>query len=326
MLARNLGKSFVRQAEQILNGYRSRSDLCAQLSRPFKVISCREILTQMDGKDGEDNQFSVTPPVTTRALRGSGRRWSHRLFETLHEDWIREQCIKQYVAQKRQLKGLLIDNSNFGSIYRLGRHPSGSHVFTSCVADSFSDLDLDVPMIYLNFASINHLHQLAPSDSRRPRGFLHATHGNSPSIYILTAVPPNLDQFSHDYYLVPSTTLNTPQRAQIGQKVLENPRGSWSSNRISLSKGELIDVYATSENKVIDGLRRIFQQALKTEHLQMGDLNTEAGVKIDLNQYFKTRRDVLHEYVVLMQGNSFWGDNMNDSDSDDNGESVEEEE
>ena len=48
----------------------------------------------------------------------------------------------------------------------------------------------------------------------------------------------------------------------------------------------------------------------------MGDLDTEAGVKIELNQFFKTKRDVLREYVVLMQGDSFWGDNVNDSDSD----------
>ena len=74
----------------------------------------------------------------------------------------------------------------------------------------------------------------------------------------------------------------------------------------------------TPENEVISGLRRIFEQALRTEHLQMGDLDTEAGVKIELNQFFKTKRDVLYEYVVLMQGDSFWGDNMNDSDSDSN--------
>jgi hypothetical protein len=171
-------------------------------------------------------------------------------------------------------------------------------------------------MIYINFAPISHLHQLVPGDKRRPNTLLHVTHGSSPSIYILTAAPPNLDQLPHDYYLVPSTTLNTPQRAQIGQKVLEDPRVSRTANRMFLSKGELIDVYATPENEVISGLQRIFEQALRTEHLQMGDLDTEAGVEIELNQFFKTKRAVLREYIALMQGDSFWGDNMDDSDSD----------
>src|SRR5438045_7812579 len=87
----NLGKSFVRQAQQILNSYRLQSGLRAQRSRPFTVVPCQEILAQINGGDEEDDRPSTTS-TTTRALRGSGRRWSRKLFETLHGDWIQEQC------------------------------------------------------------------------------------------------------------------------------------------------------------------------------------------------------------------------------------------
>jgi hypothetical protein len=99
MLTQNLGESFVRQAEQILNSYQSRSGLRAKLSRPFTVIPHQEILAQMDDGDGEDDP-PPAPSATTRALRGSGSRWSRRLFETLHEDWMREQCTRQSVPQR----------------------------------------------------------------------------------------------------------------------------------------------------------------------------------------------------------------------------------
>jgi hypothetical protein len=175
-------------------------------------------------------------------------------------------------------------------------------------------------MIYLNFAPISHLHQLVPGDKRRPTTLLHATHGSSPSMYILTAAPPNLERLHHDYYLVPSTTLDTPDRADIGQKMLDNPRANRPTSRLYLSQGELIDVYAVPEDELISSLRRIFEQALKAEHMQMGDLNIKAGVTIQLDRYFTTKRDVLREYVSLLQGESFWGNNIDDSDSDGSGD------
>lgn len=174
-------------------------------------------------------------------------------------------------------------------------------------------------MIYLNFAPISHLHQLVPGDKRRPNTLLHATHGSSPSMYILTAAPPNLERLHHDYYLVPSTTLNTSDRIDIGEKVLDDPRVTRPATRLFLSQGELIDVYAVPEDELITSLRRIFEQALKTEHLQMGDLDTKAGVEIQLDHYFTTKRDVLREYISLLHGESFWGDNIDDSDSDGSG-------
>lgn len=184
------------------------------------------------------------------------------------------------------------------------------------MADSFADLDLEAPMIYLNFAPISHLHQLVPGDKRRPNALLHATHGSSPSMYLLTAAPPNLEQLPHDYYLVPSTTLDTPYRAEIGRKILDDPRVTRPSSRLYLSQGELIDVYAVPEDEVLNCLRRIFKQALDAEHLQMGDLDTEAGVAIKLDHYFVTKRDVLREYISLLHGESFWGNNIDDNDSD----------
>jgi hypothetical protein len=89
----NFGKSFVRQVEQILNSYRPRSGLRAKLSRPFTVVPYQEILAQMD--DGDEDDLPSTPSTTTQTLRGSGSRWSRRLFETLHEDWMWNQYTRQ---------------------------------------------------------------------------------------------------------------------------------------------------------------------------------------------------------------------------------------
>jgi hypothetical protein len=93
-VTQNLGKSFVHQVEQILDSYKTRSGLCAKTRRPFTVVPHQEVLIQMDDDEEEEEQPSQ-PPAKAPALRGSGRRWSRRLFETLHEDWMRGQCIKQ---------------------------------------------------------------------------------------------------------------------------------------------------------------------------------------------------------------------------------------
>lgn len=97
-VTQNLGKSFVHQMEQILDGYQASSGLCAKIQRPFTVVPHQEILVQVDDEsddDSDDDDVPSRPFTEARALRGSGPRWSRTLFETLHEDWIRGQCVKQ---------------------------------------------------------------------------------------------------------------------------------------------------------------------------------------------------------------------------------------
>ncbi|ETI26611.1 hypothetical protein G647_10425 [Cladophialophora carrionii CBS 160.54] len=106
------------------------------------------------------------------------------------------------------------------AVYKLGRHPSATHIFALGRADGIVDLHPDTPMVYLNFAQVDILHS-RPHDKQIPSSFFPATHGKSKSIYVLSPVPEELDDLPHHHFVLPSEALCTESRVRVNDEQLK---------------------------------------------------------------------------------------------------------
>lgn len=150
----------------------------------------------------------------------------------------------------------------------LGLHPSGSFVFVPNVLPhlSFHDLDLLTPLVYVNMATVEIDDQFTPSDGKRARALMNATHGSHPSIYIVSPHTKGMDDPQLKSYILPSWKLKTPQRIAWHQTLLKSP-GDLNRKRVFLVDGENIERYACPTPRImerIDDLVRDYADRLLT--------------------------------------------------------------
>jgi hypothetical protein len=108
-------------------------------------------------------------------------------------------------------------------------------------------------MIYLNFAQVDRLDCQNPNDQRRT-AFLHATHSDYNSIYIVDEAPLSMVDNPHDRFLVPSPQLRTNATEQATQKYLSHGTVRRARSLV-LGDHELLDVYAFEEHHIPFKLR-----------------------------------------------------------------------
>lgn len=171
-------------------------------------------------------------------------------------------------CQPRESPGPSADSdSGYGAIYALSRHPSASHFFSPCVADSFSALPLTAPGIFVNFAPVDLTLNRQPRDGRRLKLFFPATHGYSPSVFVLNSVSGEFDAAAYDVFVVPSELFCTQRLDEINEKSIRtiidqgwkkiNP----GDEQLSLTNGNMMDVHATP----FDGLASYLRDVLHAE-------------------------------------------------------------
>ncbi|KAJ4581613.1 hypothetical protein HRR81_000633 [Exophiala dermatitidis] len=294
-------RQFVREMEKTLErrrgtqGLRARNDRLQQISEgdPGMVSG-----TQSGGPRGPDGDrvLRLRSNIPGSTIVGDNVRYAPRLSRTHWAEIIQHECRK----------------CGYGAIYELKNHPSGTHFFSPCVADSFAELPLSSPGLFINFAHLQLLHQRQPHDHRRAYQFFRATHTYSPSIFVLSSMPEELDHIPHDYFLVPSQLLRTRERRYNNWRVMKE---GWKERThaaipLDLTTGDMIDLFAVPQTGIVDCLRRILETPAGQEDFHIEGYPTRSGrfrtPPAKVEDYMVNKLVVLQEYARLMEDKKHW--------------------
>jgi hypothetical protein len=186
----------------------------------------------------------------------------------------------------------------------LGTHPSGTHAFASGRRDTLDESFFRLPpharLLFLNFAQVCSIEQIGMGDRRRAIQFMHATHGLSPSIYILSPYPSAFEGLNLYRYVVPSTTIATnDERRKANQAAVDLGWNAVPRNARPVldRQRDFIQDFAVRENDIVDGLRGIFEASpIKAD----GQFRTLIGVSPRV--YVRSQCEALEQYIPLANG------------------------
>lgn len=211
--------------------------------------------------------------------------------------------------------------SGRGYLLRVGHNPSGRFVFTPGRHKQgetllFENLPLNAPMVYINFALIDLTDRRLPLDARHPRLLARVTHAPTPSVFVLLPVPIENTWTPASRFVVPSTTMNVPERRAYNERILDKTDRCRNPQAVRLSHNEMIDAYARSPDQVVPELCRIFEQLYGVEKLFIGDAETSIGTEIGLDIFIVDKKRVLQESMDVLEGRTFLSNLGEDADPD----------
>lgn len=200
---------------------------------------------------------------------------------------------------------------DIGAFYHLGHHPSAEYIFSPIKAATFFDLPLYAPLVYVNFATVNIMDQLLPSDSRKPKFFYHATHGQTKSFYILCPCPYRDDPYlqtkpPQHRYVVPSETIKTQERTTINESILQDPAKVRNEGERQLILGEMMDSYSVQFELIVDTLLGVFEGHPEEGFHFVGNEALQHGINIAREDYLTNWLEVAQEFMDCTAGRSFW--------------------
>ncbi|KIW14396.1 hypothetical protein PV08_07178 [Exophiala spinifera] len=281
----------VQTLEKFLDRYICRADSTSTQPRSQGKVLTPELRRNLLGHlpEEEDHPPAGTLTGANKISQNPSRRWSRRLWEARQMRWLVGECEKRH----------------FGLVYVLGHaHPSGTHLFVPIPLDTMSkrpdlhELSPDTPVLFLNFAPLDEMAWRVPTDHRRPNCYLKATHGSTPSMFVLCGVEEAVDTYQHGRYLVPSTTLASEQQIEHHENIILNGMSNMGKQTpVYLSHGEMIDTYRLSEDDVVPRLRRVSEEFQNERHLYMGRPLTAAGVTVDLEAFITNLRTVNQQWI-----------------------------
>ncbi len=164
----------------------------------------------------------------------------------------------------------------------------------------------DIPpharLLFLNFAQARSIEQIGICDRRRQVQFLHATHGLSPSIYIISPLPREFEGLNLYRYVVPSEIIAEDDvREELNQKAIDAAVG-WS--KITRNARPIVDrdkyfvaTFAVREDDIVDQFRRFAEARPATSETSPTSLQAANPRK-----YFSTQREALRQFIPYQMG------------------------
>lgn len=203
----------------------------------------------------------------------------------------------------------------------MGKNTSGGCVY-SPVRARYCDLALSAPLLVINFAPIQHIDKIVPSDMRRPISFIHVTHATCKSIFILA---PSLYGDKHDKmthaagrrYVVPSEALDNDDLRAFNAELVSNGHVSTlkvPERQLPLHGGESIVHYAHEYDKIAGVLFDLCMAPTTQETFTLAS----SAVNYIVDDYLTSKLTLLKHAMAFLHGSTFWAF-KNSTDPDETG-------
>ncbi|KAL2405718.1 hypothetical protein ABEF95_002060 [Exophiala dermatitidis] len=254
----------VEHMERMLDARRSKGPLAATVSRPLVQGTISDIEKMFTSEDDVDQPAPDKPARADPPLQGSGRRWSRKAYEAVQLRWLKA----------------LYKQNDYGAVYDLGLHPSGTHVF--------------VP--------VSDIEQVGMGDRRRAVRFIYATHGLSPSIFILSPFAPQFEGLGYLIrYLVPSKLIaeNEERRLANEDAIVTGWKNALRNARPIVDRKKYrIGTFAVRKVDVVQELRLFLESCPFAPESTVPNLRGT-----NPREYVVTQVEVLRQYIPYLMGN-----------------------